>query len=1117
MVKAYLRYEQARSFGVVASPDCAPVYDAGGKNLVCAALERLAVWDVRRGILASSLVPPPRESGALPAVTRIARAPGSDVVAAGASDGSIRLWNLVDGSTDVLLKGHKSEVTALRFSRDGSLLVSGGKDTNVVVWDVVAEAGLCRLRGHKGQVTDACFVDGDNNADTRGASASGRRLVTCSKDATVRVWDLDTQHCAQTVSALGAEAWSLDVDARGARLAVGTSDDRLHLFAVAGGKSTPTPKGSDSDENTDLVAAETETETATANRNEPKAPLTREQIASSIEDASRTLTPMGHLPRADKSRASLVRFDDDGELLGVQTVGRAVEMYRVRNDAEMAKRRKRKAKRKREKGRDGGGGDDDANENENVAADELELAAVVRTKAKTRGFAFAPRSRRGRPGVRAVVAVLLDNNAVEEWELEAADDAAANDAATASASKFAEPTRSRALEAAGHRSDIRAVALSSDDATLVSCSAKGAKVWDPSRGACLRSVDGGYGLCVAFAPAGRHVVVGTKSGALELVDVQAGARLRGAPDAHEGAVWGVSTLPDGSGFVSCSADKTVKFWEWRLVDVDDDDDGETGGDGDGVAPGAGPGRRELGVAHVRTLQMSEDVLSVRVTKDGKLLSVSLLDNTLKVFFVDTLKFFLSLYGHRLPALCHDVSDDGALLASGGADKNIRIWGMDFGDCHKSVFAHGDSVTAIAFVPKTHYMFSTGKDRAVKYWDADKFEPLLTLQGHHGEAWCVAVSARGDFCVTAGHDRAIRVWERTDEPFFVDEEKERRLESLLEEGGGNGADDDDHVDRVAAAAGERAAARGASAPAGAEAGMAGRKTLETLSAADAIVDALDVAGHERERIDAEVRRRKRADDGDDDEDDGEDDGDEADEIEGGGGDFPSFEPEDFSDDDELRAANAETFGEERDDGDAVADAVVLGNANALGLKGTDVYPPGLMPNPLLMGQTPERYALAAIEKVRAADLEQAILALPFSSALALLDYLAGWLHAGENIELTCRLAALIVRLHYVQLGATSAARGVLLKVRPLLRKRAEEIRDVFGFNLAGLGMLEAHLKEGAEGDDGGGDDEDDEDVKGVWKNNDVLDDEDVGREAKKESGGEKKKKKRSSAKRAADED
>jgi len=42
--------------------------------------------------------------------------------------------------------------------------------------------------------------------------SGGVRLVTCSKDSTVRVWDLDTQHCAQTIASLGAECWSLDVD-----------------------------------------------------------------------------------------------------------------------------------------------------------------------------------------------------------------------------------------------------------------------------------------------------------------------------------------------------------------------------------------------------------------------------------------------------------------------------------------------------------------------------------------------------------------------------------------------------------------------------------------------------------------------------------------------------------------------------------------------------------------------------------------------------------------------------------------------------------------------------------------------------------------------------------------
>ena len=128
------------------------------------------VTSARRGVEAKSLLPPPRESGALPAVTRIARAEGSDLVAAGHSDGTIRLWSLDDASTDVLLKGHRSEVTALRFNASGSMLVSGGKDTNVVVWDVVAETGLCRLRGHKDQVTDAVFAEAD-------ATAAAGRLV----------------------------------------------------------------------------------------------------------------------------------------------------------------------------------------------------------------------------------------------------------------------------------------------------------------------------------------------------------------------------------------------------------------------------------------------------------------------------------------------------------------------------------------------------------------------------------------------------------------------------------------------------------------------------------------------------------------------------------------------------------------------------------------------------------------------------------------------------------------------------------------------------------------------------------------------------------------------------
>lgn len=41
--------------------------------------------------------------------------------------------------------------------------------------------------------------------------------------------------------------------------------------------------------------------------------------------------------------------------------------------------------------------------------------------------------------------------------------------------------------------------------------------------------------------------------------------------------------------------------------------------------------------HVRILQLDEDVLCVRYSPNQKLLAVSLLDCTVKVFYVDTLK------------------------------------------------------------------------------------------------------------------------------------------------------------------------------------------------------------------------------------------------------------------------------------------------------------------------------------------------------------------------------------------------------------------------------------------------------------------------------------------------
>ena len=44
----------------------------------------------------------------------------------------------------------------------------------------------------------------------------------------------------------------------------------------------------------------------------------------------------------------------------------------------------------------------------------------------------------------------------------------------------------------------------------------------------------------------------------------------------------------------------------------------------------------------------------------------------QVFYDDSLKFFLSLYGHKLPVMSMDISSDSTLLLSGSADKNVKV-------------------------------------------------------------------------------------------------------------------------------------------------------------------------------------------------------------------------------------------------------------------------------------------------------------------------------------------------------------------------------------------------------------------------------------------------------------
>ena len=123
---------------------------------------------------------------------------------------------------------------------------------------------------------------------------------------------------------------------------------------------------------------------------------------------------------------------------------------------------------------------------------------------------------------------------------------------------------------------------------------------------CIATMGCGYALCSTFVPGDRHALIGTKviycsyfssasimlkeyslfpppslslfslslslslslfplqSGHIQLFELPSNSLLEEI-SAHDGAVWALTLSPDKRGVVSCSADHTVKFWEFELV------------------------------------------------------------------------------------------------------------------------------------------------------------------------------------------------------------------------------------------------------------------------------------------------------------------------------------------------------------------------------------------------------------------------------------------------------------------------------------------------------------------------------------------------------------------------
>jgi WD40 repeat protein len=204
----------------------------------------LKVWDSKTGELLLTLA---RKSSKSTGVSTCAFSPDGRRIVAGYRGKYLKIWDAEKGEELAILRGHSGEVNVCAYSPDGRRIVSGTTNTRssiageLKIWNAEVGKELATLskpggwhlrtgtippRGmHTGGVIYCTF------------SLDGRRIVSGSKDASLKIWDAETkEELATFFTDFGLNRVVIDPTGQG----IAISDYRtLYILRIMGMDSRP--------------------------------------------------------------------------------------------------------------------------------------------------------------------------------------------------------------------------------------------------------------------------------------------------------------------------------------------------------------------------------------------------------------------------------------------------------------------------------------------------------------------------------------------------------------------------------------------------------------------------------------------------------------------------------------------------------------------------------------------------------------------------------------------------------------------------------------------------------------------------------------------------------------